>query len=117
MDSPLDLLFAWVWEHMSCLAPIPRHRLAPAEIPVAYGVIIHGSKIWRDRTQASIRHAINFMEEFVWRPYVGIIIVADPYAHLDVYDTVGPLRSFECVERLPADRVVRQYGYAQSPTN
>ncbi|QHN76492.1 uncharacterized protein DS421_19g644330 [Arachis hypogaea] len=66
-------------------------------------------------TQASIRHAIDFMEEFVWRTYVGIIIPTDLYAHLDVYDTVGPLVSFQCVEWLPADRVVRQYGYAQSP--
>ncbi|RYR25424.1 hypothetical protein Ahy_B02g059151 [Arachis hypogaea] len=76
MDGPLDLLFVWVWERMPRLASIPRHQLAPAEIPVAR------------------------------RPYVGIIIAAELHAHLDVCDTVGPLVSFECVEWLPVDRVV-----------
>ncbi|XP_052113485.1 uncharacterized protein LOC107474917 [Arachis duranensis] len=53
----------------------------------------------------------------LWRSlsYVDIIILADLYTHLNVCDTVGPLVSFECVEWLPADRVVCQYGYAQSP--
>ncbi|RYR79213.1 hypothetical protein Ahy_A01g004040 isoform J [Arachis hypogaea] len=35
MDVPLNLLFVWVWERMLCIAPIPRHTLPPAEIPVA----------------------------------------------------------------------------------
>ncbi|QHO47011.1 uncharacterized protein DS421_6g192650 [Arachis hypogaea] len=38
-------------------------------------------------TQASIKHVIDFMEEFVWRPYVGIIIPTKLHAHLDVCDT------------------------------
>ncbi|RYR24683.1 hypothetical protein Ahy_B02g058200 [Arachis hypogaea] len=35
IDEPLDLLFALVWERMLWLALIPRHQLAPTEIPVA----------------------------------------------------------------------------------
>ncbi|XLU23022.1 hypothetical protein S245_059088, partial [Arachis hypogaea] len=66
------------------------------------------------RRAVSIRHDIDYMEEFAFRPYLGIIILAELQNHLDVCDTVGPLVSFECVEWHPVDRVGRQYGYAQS---
>ncbi|RYR79212.1 hypothetical protein Ahy_A01g004040 isoform H [Arachis hypogaea] len=42
MDVPLNLLFVWVWERMLCIAPIPRHTLPPAEIPVAMRTLILG---------------------------------------------------------------------------
>ncbi|RYQ92782.1 hypothetical protein Ahy_B09g099023 isoform B [Arachis hypogaea] len=35
MDGPLNLLFVWAWERMSCIAPVLRQTLPPAEIPVA----------------------------------------------------------------------------------
>ncbi|KAL4306839.1 hypothetical protein AHAS_Ahas16G0218400 [Arachis hypogaea] len=70
---------------------------------------------WMSMTQASIRHVIDFLEDFIWRLYVGIIIPAKLHSHLAVCDMVGPLVSFERVGWLPADRVVRQYRYAQSP--
>ncbi|KAL4397372.1 hypothetical protein AHAS_Ahas01G0185300 [Arachis hypogaea] len=35
MTDPLNLLFVWAWERMPCIAPVPRHTLPPAEIPVA----------------------------------------------------------------------------------
>ncbi|RYR73050.1 hypothetical protein Ahy_A02g007330 [Arachis hypogaea] len=110
MDSPLDLLFAWVWERMPWLAPIPRHRLVPAEIPVALRLLGTQLTLWR-----SIINNLMLLESFCSLSYVDIIILADLYTHLNVCDTVGPLVSFECVEWLPADRVVCQYGYAQSP--
>ncbi|XP_025630542.1 serine/threonine-protein phosphatase 7 long form homolog [Arachis hypogaea] len=99
MDGPLDLLFVWAWERMPRLAPIPRHQLALAEILVARRWSHHPqARKWMARIQANIRHAINIMEEFVWRLYIGIIIPAELHAHLDVCDMVGPLVSFECVE-------------------
>ncbi|QHO02433.1 uncharacterized protein DS421_13g423760 [Arachis hypogaea] len=81
MDDPLDLLFAWAWERMRWLAPILRHQLAPAEIPMESSST--APKMVR-YDSASIRHAIDFMEE---RSYVGIIIPADLHAHIDVCDT------------------------------
>ncbi|XP_015973254.1 serine/threonine-protein phosphatase 7 long form homolog [Arachis duranensis] len=116
MDGPLDLLFVWAWERMPFLAPIPRQQLALADIPVARRWSHHPrTRAWISKSVASIRHDIDFKEDFVWRPYLGIIIPAELHHHLDVCDTVGPLISFECVEWHPVDRVVRQYGYAQSP--
>ncbi|KAL4316556.1 hypothetical protein AHAS_Ahas15G0296900 [Arachis hypogaea] len=47
--------------------------------------------------------------------YEGLIIPADLLADLEVCDKVGQLLSFECVEWHPANRVMRQYGYVQSP--
>ncbi|XP_052114661.1 serine/threonine-protein phosphatase 7 long form homolog [Arachis duranensis] len=35
MNDPLNLLFVWTWERLSCIAPVPRQSLPPAEIPVA----------------------------------------------------------------------------------
>ncbi|KAL4389764.1 hypothetical protein AHAS_Ahas03G0077700 [Arachis hypogaea] len=66
-------------------APIPRHQLAPAEIPVAHRWSHQPwTRKWMARTQANIMHAIDIMEEFVWKTYVGIIIPAEVHAHLDV---------------------------------
>ncbi|KAL4337203.1 hypothetical protein AHAS_Ahas12G0086700 [Arachis hypogaea] len=64
MDGPLDLLFVWVWERMPRLASIPRHQLAPAEIPVARRWSHHPwARKWMAKTHANIRHAINIMED------------------------------------------------------
>ncbi|RYR26690.1 hypothetical protein Ahy_B02g060982 [Arachis hypogaea] len=70
------------------------------------------TRAWMSRSATSIRHEIDYMNE---RPYIDIIIPAELHEHLDVCDTVGPLLSFECIEWHPANRVGRQYGYAQSP--
>ncbi|QHO39110.1 uncharacterized protein DS421_4g126240 [Arachis hypogaea] len=83
---------------MPFLAPILRQRFASADIPVTR------------RSAASIRHDINYIEEFVWQPYLDIIISAKLHHYLDVCGTIGPLLSFECVEWHLVDRVVRQYG-------
>ncbi|KAL4365659.1 hypothetical protein AHAS_Ahas07G0128200 [Arachis hypogaea] len=116
MDGPLNLLFVWAWERMPCLAPVPRQMLPPAEIPVA--------RRWShsERTTASLsktvetfRHDIDYMQEFEWRPYDGLIVPDDLHPHLEVCDIVAPLLSFECVEWHPADRVMRQFGYVQPP--
>ncbi|RYR14704.1 hypothetical protein Ahy_B04g071371 [Arachis hypogaea] len=104
MDGPLNLLFVWTWERMSCLAPVPRQTLPPAEIPVA--------RRWShsERTTAWLSNT------FEWRLYHGLIVPDELHPHLEVCDIVAPLLSFECVEWHPADRVMRQFGYAQPPS-
>ncbi|QHN84614.1 uncharacterized protein DS421_16g530150 [Arachis hypogaea] len=72
------------------------------------------TRAWMSRSAMSIRHDIDYMDEFVLRPYISIIIPTKLHAHLDVCDTVRLLLSFECVEWNSADRVFRHNGYAQS---
>ncbi|KAL4350087.1 hypothetical protein AHAS_Ahas10G0106900 [Arachis hypogaea] len=81
---------------MSFLASIPRQQLAPANVLVACRWSYHPrTKAWMSRSVASIRHDINYMDEFVWRPYIDIITPVELHAHFDVCDTIGPLLSFE----------------------
>ncbi|QHO08321.1 uncharacterized protein DS421_14g471550 [Arachis hypogaea] len=47
------------------------------------------------RSAAFIRHDIDYMDEFAWQPYIGIIIPTELHTHLDVCDMVGSLLSFE----------------------
>ncbi|QHO08033.1 uncharacterized protein DS421_14g468940 [Arachis hypogaea] len=91
------------WERMPFLAPIPRQRFAFADILVA-------RRTWMSRSAVSIRHDIDYIEEFVWQSYLSIIIPVKLHHYLDVCGTVGPLLSFECVEWHLVDRVVCQYG-------
>ncbi|QHO39648.1 uncharacterized protein DS421_4g131000 [Arachis hypogaea] len=116
MDGHLNLLFVWAWERMSCLAPVPRQTLPPAEIPVGRRWS-HSERTtaWLSKTVETFRHDIDYMQEFEWRPYHRLIVPDELYPHLEVCDIVAPLLSFECVEWHPADRVMRQYGYAQAP--
>ncbi|KAL4374821.1 hypothetical protein AHAS_Ahas05G0220100 [Arachis hypogaea] len=116
MNGPLNLLFVWAWERMPCLAPVPKHTLPPAEIPVAMRWS-HSERTtsWLAKTVANFRHDIDYMEEFEWRPYEGMIIPGELHGYLDMCDTVAPLLSFECIEWHPAERVMRQFGFAQPP--
>ncbi|RYR51837.1 hypothetical protein Ahy_A06g026798 isoform D [Arachis hypogaea] len=117
MDDPLNLLFVWTWERMPCISPVSRHILSPAEIPVAMRWSHSDrSTTWLEKTVVTFRHDIDYMQEFEWRPYEGMIIPGDLHGHLDVYDIVAPLLSFECIEWHPADRVMRQFGFAQHPS-
>ncbi|QHO00746.1 uncharacterized protein DS421_13g409050 [Arachis hypogaea] len=70
---------------------------------------------WSSNTVVTFRHHIDYMQEFEWRPYAGLIIPNELHGHLDVCDTVAPLLSFECIEWHPVDRVMRQFGYTQPP--
>ncbi|RYQ86388.1 hypothetical protein Ahy_B10g106060 [Arachis hypogaea] len=116
MDGPLNLLFVWAWERIPCLAPVPRQTLSPAEIPVARRWS-HSERTtaWLSKTVETFRHDIDFMQEFEWRPYHGLIVPDELHPHLEVCDIVAPLLSFECVEWHPANQVMRQFGYAQPP--
>ncbi|KAL4276482.1 hypothetical protein AHAS_Ahas20G0211600 [Arachis hypogaea] len=92
---------------MSFLVPIPRQQLASADIPVARRWSHHPrTRAWMSRSTASIRHDIDNMEDFVWWPYIGIIMPAELHQHLYLCDTVGPLLSFECVKWHPANLVI-----------
>ncbi|RYQ95093.1 hypothetical protein Ahy_B08g090108 [Arachis hypogaea] len=44
---------------------------------------------WMWRSAVSVRHEIYYIEEFVWQPYLGIIIPVELHHHLDVCDTIG----------------------------
>ncbi|XP_057744645.1 serine/threonine-protein phosphatase 7 long form homolog [Arachis stenosperma] len=116
MDDPLNLLFVWAWERIPCIAPVPRHTLLPAEIPVAMRWS-HSERttVWLSKTVARFRHDIDYMEEFKWRPYDGLIIPDELHGHLEVCDIVTPLLSFECIKWHPMDQVMHQFGYAQPP--
>ncbi|RYQ93908.1 hypothetical protein Ahy_B09g100127 [Arachis hypogaea] len=73
------------------------------------------SKAWLSKTVEVFRQEIDNMDEFVWRSYEGLIILDELHGHIEVCDIVAPLLSFECVEWHPANRVMRQFGYAQPP--
>ncbi|RYR35282.1 hypothetical protein Ahy_A10g050432 [Arachis hypogaea] len=73
------------------------------------------SAAWLEKTVETFRNDIDYMQEFEWRPYEGIIVPVELHVHLDVCDIVAPLLSFECIEWHPADRVMRQFGFAQPP--
>ncbi|XP_072087434.1 serine/threonine-protein phosphatase 7 long form homolog [Arachis hypogaea] len=116
MDVPLNLLFVWAWERLPCITPVPRQSLPPAEMPVAMRWShSYRSKAWLSKTIEVFRKEIDNMDEFVWRPYEGLIIPDELHGHLEVCHIVAPLLSFECVEWHPANRVMCQFGYAQPP--
>ncbi|RYR10222.1 hypothetical protein Ahy_B05g078694 [Arachis hypogaea] len=64
MDGPFNLLFAWAWERILCIAPVARHTLPSAEIPVAMRWS-HSERTtaWLSKTVARFRHDIDYMEE------------------------------------------------------
>ncbi|KAL4286790.1 hypothetical protein AHAS_Ahas19G0121400 [Arachis hypogaea] len=95
---------------MPFLAPIPRHQLALLRYQLhAGGVIIH------EPMRGCRGERLCNILQFMFQPYLGIIVSAELQHHLHVCDMIGPLVSFECVECHPMDRVVCQYGYAQFP--
>ncbi|RYQ96979.1 hypothetical protein Ahy_B08g092941 [Arachis hypogaea] len=65
------------------------------------------STAWLEKTVEIFRHDIDYMQEFDWRPYLGMIVPGELHGHLDVCDIVAPLLSFECIEWHPADRVMQ----------
>ncbi|RYR22589.1 hypothetical protein Ahy_B03g067892 [Arachis hypogaea] len=63
MDDPLNLLFIWAWERMPCIAPVPRHTLPPAEIPVAMRWShLEWTIAWLSKTVAIFRHDIDYRD-------------------------------------------------------
>ncbi|XP_057739745.1 protein MAIN-LIKE 1-like [Arachis stenosperma] len=62
MDGPLNLLFIWAWDQMSCIALVSTQTLPPAEIPVAMRWS-HSERTtaWLSKTVAKFRHDIDYM--------------------------------------------------------
>ncbi|QHO21227.1 Serine/threonine protein phosphatase 7 long form isogeny [Arachis hypogaea] len=118
MDGPLILLFVWVWERMPFMAPIPRNELLDVGVPLA-----RQWSHWRRHTRYTRRSTAQFrrglddmgVNDFTWRPYVGVDVRQDLGPNLFMCSTKSPLVSFECIEWHPTDRVRRQFGLQQLP--
>ncbi|RYR74272.1 hypothetical protein Ahy_A02g008922 [Arachis hypogaea] len=118
MDGPLILLFVWAWERMPLLAPIPRDQLGDDDIPLARRWI-H----WRRHTRYTRRPTTHFrrglddmgVDDFIWRPYMGVGVPDFLAAQMVMCFTQSPLVSFKCIEWHPTDRVRRQFGMQQLP--
>ncbi|QHN79306.1 uncharacterized protein DS421_19g668960 [Arachis hypogaea] len=118
MDGPLILLFVWAWEHMPFLAPIPRDQLGNIGVPLA-----RRWSHWRRHTRYIRRPITHFrrglddmgINDFIWRPYMGVGIPDGLEPHMFICSTQSPLVSFECIEWHATDRVRRQFGMQQLP--
>ncbi|RYR64263.1 hypothetical protein Ahy_A03g010393 [Arachis hypogaea] len=100
IDGPLNLLFVWTWERMSCIAPVPRQHLSAANIQVARRWS-HSSRstAWLSKTTAIFRQKIDYMDEL----YKGLIIPDELHGYIEVCNTVVLLLSFKCVEWHPTN--------------
>ncbi|RYR07212.1 hypothetical protein Ahy_B05g074523 [Arachis hypogaea] len=118
MDGPLILLFVWAWESMPFMAPIPRNELLDVGVPLA-----RRWSHWRRHTRYTQRSTVQFrrglddmgVNNFTWRPYVGVDVPQDLGPNLFMCSTKSPLVLFECIEWHPTDRVPRQFGLQQLP--
>ncbi|KAL4305923.1 hypothetical protein AHAS_Ahas16G0126800 [Arachis hypogaea] len=118
MDGPLMPLFVWAWERMPFLAPIPRDQLGNIGVPLA-----RRWSHWRRHTRyirrpiAHFRRGLDDMgvDDFIWRPYMGVGISDGLAPHMIMCSTQSPLVSFECIEWHATDRVRRQFGMQQLP--
>ncbi|XP_072084607.1 serine/threonine-protein phosphatase 7 long form homolog [Arachis hypogaea] len=78
---------------------------------------------WRRHTRyirqptAHFRRGLNDMgvDDFIWRPYMGVEVPDFLAAQMVMYSTQSPLVSFECIEWHSTDRVRRQFGMQQLP--
>ncbi|QHO13445.1 uncharacterized protein DS421_15g515600 [Arachis hypogaea] len=93
MDGPLILLFVWAWERMPFMAPIPRNELLDVGVPLA-----RRWSHWRRHTRytrrstAQFRRGLNDMgvNDFTWRPYVGVVVPQDLDPNLFMCSTKSP---------------------------
>ncbi|XP_072076775.1 serine/threonine-protein phosphatase 7 long form homolog [Arachis hypogaea] len=84
---------------------------------------ISGWSHWRRHTRNIQRSTAHFrrglddmgVDDFIWRPYMGVGILDVLAPHLVLCSTQSPLVSFECIEWHPTDRVRRQFGMQQLP--
>ncbi|RYR39274.1 hypothetical protein Ahy_A09g044781 [Arachis hypogaea] len=118
MDDPLTLLFVWSWERMPLLAPIPCDQLGDVGIPLARRWS-HWHRYTRyiRRLTAYFRRGLDDMrvDDFIWRPYMGVGIPDVLAPQMVMCSTQSPLMSFKCIEWHPTDPVRRQFGMQQLP--
>ncbi|RYQ87409.1 hypothetical protein Ahy_B09g094924 isoform A [Arachis hypogaea] len=108
IDGPLILLFVWAWERMPLLVPISRDQLGDVGIPLA-----RRWSHWRRHTRYIRRPTAHFrrglddmgVDDFIWRPYMGVGVPDVLAAHLFMCSIQSLLVSFECIEWPLTDRV------------
>ncbi|QHN91591.1 uncharacterized protein DS421_17g576200 [Arachis hypogaea] len=84
---------------------------------------ISGWSHWRRHTRYIRRPTAHFrqglddmgVDDFIWRPYMGVGIPDGLAPHMVMCSTQSPLVSFECIEWHATDRVRRQFGMQQLP--
>ncbi|RYR31926.1 hypothetical protein Ahy_B01g056874 [Arachis hypogaea] len=92
MDDPLNILFVWAWERMSCIAPVPRQYLSVEPFQMNRCMVIED----HDDIYAGNKLHERAADE-------GVIIPDEFHGYLELYDTVALLLSFECVEWHPVN--------------
>ncbi|RYQ99859.1 hypothetical protein Ahy_B07g087869 [Arachis hypogaea] len=112
IDGPLILLFVWAWERMPFLAPIPRDQhgnIGVESLAPTYEIYT--------AAHYDFRRGLDDMgiDDFIWRPYIGVGIPDGLEPHMFMCSTQSPLVSFECIEWHATDRVRRQFGMQQLP--
>ncbi|RYR53573.1 hypothetical protein Ahy_A06g028754 [Arachis hypogaea] len=103
---------------MPFLAPIPHDQLSDIGIPLA-----RRWSHWRRHTRYIRRSTAYFrrrlddvgVDDFIWRPYMGVGILDVLAPHMVMCSTQSSLVSFECIKWHSTDRVRRQFGMQQLP--
>ncbi|QHO42986.1 uncharacterized protein DS421_5g158930 [Arachis hypogaea] len=105
IDGPLILLFVWAWERMPFMAPIPRNELLDVGVPLA-----QRWSHWRRHTRYTRRSTAQFRQglddmgvnDFTWRPYVGVDVPQDLGPNLFIPQSRRYSRQFG-LQQLPPD--------------
>ncbi|RYR33833.1 hypothetical protein Ahy_A10g048481 [Arachis hypogaea] len=109
MDEPLILLFVWAWEHMRSW------RLFPAMSSSMWSHWCRFTRYTR-RSMTQFRRQFDDMgvNDFIWRPYMAVVVPDDLAINLFMCSTKSSLVSFECIEWHPTEQIRRQFMLQQA---
>ncbi|RYR63686.1 hypothetical protein Ahy_A04g021455 [Arachis hypogaea] len=135
LDGPLILLFVWAWERMPFLALISRNELADVGVP-----LVHRWSHWRRLTRYTRRFTAHFRRQlddlgvnkvvrliilliglvvtgvqFIWRPYMAVMVPNDLTVNLFMCSTTLPLVSFNGNQQTELDDNWGYKSFDQTP--